>query len=109
MFHGHVTCHVFDVHQTPERLAHIHVLQGKRFTGHRPGPRPLAAALRRQMSNSLSFIFGNCREQTRALEMSVTGAFSMSFLFSTSIYTLPFGVWGGGGGGGNDNRYKHSF
>lgn len=26
VFHGHVTCHIFDVHQAPECFAHIHVL-----------------------------------------------------------------------------------
>lgn len=28
VFHGHVTCHVLDVHQAPQRPAHVQVLQG---------------------------------------------------------------------------------
>lgn len=73
VFHGHVTCHVLDVHQTPERFAHIHVLQGRCFTGKRRGLRPLVAALQRQMLNSDAFVFGICREQTQVLERSAIG------------------------------------
>lgn len=94
VFHGHVTCHVFDVHQAPECFAHIHVLRGKRFVDEAPGPRLLVAALWRPTSNSVSFLFffflANHRERTHALEMSAAGAFSMTFIFPASVYTVPF-------------------
>lgn len=89
VLHGYVPGHVLDVHQTPERFAHVHVLQGKRLA-----VRGLAQGCWWLLQGSQHLILGRSfstiAENTAKLGSEGRWAFSRTFIYSTSLYAVPF-------------------